>query len=429
MNAVSARTSAVSIALASSIVAGVLVFILTYNPTIAVIDASLLRGVWLVGIAAGVVAGTWFAWPRQLVLESLLLVGGFVVAFGGAQALAFRGGGDTYFLSLMVACLTGYIPAAFVVARFCVIGQAAVPKLISLVALVAAAQAVLITLDWVSPAAHVLFSTIVVQPDLSQIPIRAAGLSSSAGDGLAFLQSLGAMSATFLAATAHQRSRQFGWASIAAICLMSIILAGRTGFVLFAVFALVIGLRASLTAGVLRTTGVVVAAFLAIGGVAALVLPYETVSMLFNKVLPHAFEFIDRYLAGAGFGTASTDDLRTMLFLPTVEQTLLIGSGYFADPLLPRLNYMGSDIGYVRTIFYVGIVGSVLVYGWYATFWLMLRRLATSPDLMRFVDALFVVFFVAHAKFPFLFLGAGLAFSFALFFGFHFDRRRCTSAA
>ncbi len=414
---------------AISLAAGVLVFILTYNPTFAVLDASLLRGVILAGIAASVVAGTWLTWPRRLLIESFLLIGGFVVAFAAAQALAFRGGGDTFFLSLIVACLTGYIPAAYVVASCCGIGRAAVPTFLGFVAIAAAVQAVFISLDWISPAAHALFSAIVVQPDLSETAVRASGLSSSAGDGLSFLQCLGAMSATFLAATAERRSRRIGWALLAALCLASIVFAGRTGFVLFAVFAVFMGLRISLIGGMMRTAGIVAVAFLAVGGLAVLLLPFETQANLVGKVLPHAFEFVDRFLAGEGVGTASTDDLRTMLFLPSDEETLLLGSGYFFDPVLAKSNYMGTDIGYVRTVFYVGIAGSLLVYAWYVAFWLMLRRMASTSSLLGFVDALFAVFLVAHAKFPFLFLGAGIAFSFALFFSLHLDRRRCTSAA
>ncbi len=409
--------------------AGVLVFILTYNPTFTVLDASLLRGVILAGIAASVVAGSWITWPRQLLAESFFLIGGFVVAFGTAQALAFRGGGDTFFLSLIVACLTGYIPAAYVVASCCGIRNSAVPRFLGFVAITAAIQAVFIVLDWISPTAHALFSEIVVQPDLSQTEVRSAGLSSSAGDGLSFLQCLGAMSATFMAATAKRRSRQIGWALLAALCLASITFAGRTGFVLYAVFALAMGLRVSLTGGMLRTAGIVTVTFLTIGGSVALLLPLESKINLVDNVLPHAFEFILRLLAGEGIGTASTDDLRTMLFLPSDEETLLLGSGYFFDPVLQKFNYMGSDIGYVRTVFYVGIAGSLLVYSWYVVFWVMLRRMASTSNLVGFVDALFIVFLVAHAKFPFLFLGAGIAFSFALFFSLHLDRRKCISAA
>lgn len=415
--------------LSIQLVASVLVFVLLYNPTIAVLEASLLRGIFVLGVAAAVIAGSWFSWPRRLLLKSLYLIGGFVVAFGAAQALAFRGGGDTYFLSLIVSCLTAYIPAAYVVASCCGIGRPATPTFLRLVAAVAAVQAVLIALDWVSPTAHVLFAAIVVQPDLSHTVIRSSGLSSAAGDGLSFLQCLGAMCATVSAATATSKSRQVAWALVAALCLASIVLAGRTGFVLFAVFALIIGLRTSMIGGLIRTAGIVAIAFFAFAALTLLVLPAEALDTLVSKVFPHAFEFIDRYLTGEGIGTSSTDDLRTMFFLPSDEGTLLLGSGYFADPLIPMTNFMGSDIGYVRTIFYVGIVGSLLVYAWYFAFWLMLRRAAANSGFVAFADALFAVFFVAHVKFPFLYLGAGIGFGFALFFCLHLDRRRCTSAA
>ncbi len=415
--------------LALTWVAGGLVFVLMYNPTIAVLDASLLRGIVALGITVMVVTGSWCAWPRQVLTESIYLTGAFVLAFGVAQLLAFQGGGDTFFLSLIVTCLTAYIPAAYVVASCCGIGRLATPAFLGLVAVVAAFQAILIALDWLSPAAHALFSAIVVQPDLSHTVIRSAGLSSAAGDGLSFLQCLGAMCATVMAATATSRGRQVAWALTAALCLASIVLAGRTGFVLFAVFALVMSLRASMIGGLLRTAGIVLVAFLVIAGCALLALPAETLNTLTYKVLPHAFEFIGRYLAGEGIGTSSTDAMRNMFFLPSDEKTLLLGSGHFADPLIQKSNYMNTDIGYVRTVFYVGVVGSLLVYAWYFAFWLMLRRIAAKSAFAAFVDAFFVVFLVAHLKFPFLYQGAGIGFGFALFFCLHLDRRRCTSAA
>ena len=424
-----ARARAAAMGPISGVVAGLFVFILLYNPTIAALNASPLRLVVLYGVVAGVVAAKWHMWSRSLVDRSLYLIALFVVAFGGAQAIAMLGGSDTTLAALILACLTGYIPAAYVVARQCDGESGRVHALLSLVALAGAFQAAFIALDWISPAVHGWFSTIVVQPDLSKSLVRAAGLSSSAGDGLAFVQAFGAMSASYLALTANRRADLFRWAVIVALCLASIMFCGRTGFVMFAVFAVVMATGRSLALGVARLLGTIVLGAGVAAVVIVLVLPPERLSLLIDRVLPYAFEFVYSYLSGEGFRTSSTDDLWTMLFLPGDAKTLLIGSGYYSDPINAQYSFMGTDIGYVRTVYYVGVIGSVLIYLWYLLLWHELRVAATSSVLRRFIDAVVVVSFVAQVKFPFLFLGTGLAFMFALFFALRLERELCASAA
>lgn len=43
--------------------------------------------------------------------------------------------------------------------------------------------------------------------------------------------------------------------------------------------------------------------------------------------------------------------------LPTEQKTWIIGDGYFDDPLVPGAFYMGVDMGYVRFIYYFGLIG------------------------------------------------------------------------
>ncbi len=413
----------------SKVVAGLLVFILLYNPTIAALNASPLRLVVLYGLVAGVIAANWLIWSRSLVDCSLYLIATFAVAFGGAQAIAMLGAGDTTLAALILACMTGYIPAAYVVARLCNGKFGRVHALLSLVALAGAFQAVCIMLDWISPAVHGWFGSIVVQPDLSKILVRAAGLSSSAGDGLAFVQAFGAMSASYLALTSEQRSGRLGWAAAVTLCLVSMIFAGRTGFVMFAVFAVVMATGRSLSLGVVRLLVTIALGAGVAAAVVALVLPPDRIAMLVDRVVPYAFEFAYSYFSGEGFRTSSTEDLWAMLFLPGDARTLLIGSGYYVDPINAQFNFMGTDIGYVRTVYYVGVIGSALIYCWYLLLWRELRVAATSLVLQRFIDAVFIGMFVAQAKFPFLFLGTGLGFTFSLFFALHLERESCASAA
>ncbi|MEQ9566491.1 MAG: hypothetical protein RLN85_11895, partial [Pseudomonadales bacterium] len=106
-----------------------------------------------------------------------------------------------------------------------------------------------------------------------------------------------------------------------------------------------------------------------IGGLAALLLPAAQIELLINTVLPFAFEAVFSIFSGDGVNVESLRELAgKMIFLPETAQTLLFGDGFWRNPI-GQGNYVPSDIGYVRAVYYVGVIGSLLTYLWYAFFW------------------------------------------------------------
>ena len=85
----------------------------------------------------------------------------------------------------------------------------------------------------------------------------------------------------------------------------------------------------------------------------------------FHKLFRFAFEAFFNYVEKGEFETASTDFLQTMYVFPESLKTWLIGDGYFSSPYSdPNFvgkfiggYYMGTDVGYLRFIFYFGIMG------------------------------------------------------------------------
>lgn len=82
--------------------------------------------------------------------------------------------------------------------------------------------------------------------------------------------------------------------------------------------------------------------------------------------LRFAFEGIFNYFEKGEWSTASTNKLKTMYVFPETLKTWLIGDGYFSNPAFidPYFTgkvidgfYMGTDVGYIRFIFYFGISG------------------------------------------------------------------------
>lgn len=87
----------------------------------------------------------------------------------------------------------------------------------------------------------------------------------------------------------------------------------------------------------------------------------------FYKLFRFAFEGFFNYVEYGEWETASTDKLRTMYVFPDTLKTWIIGDGYFSNPHYSDPNYvgkttklgyyMGTDVGYLRFIFYFGMIG------------------------------------------------------------------------
>ncbi|MFO1468935.1 MAG: hypothetical protein U1F35_21215 [Steroidobacteraceae bacterium] len=67
----------------------------------------------------------------------------------------------------------------------------------------------------------------------------------------------------------------------------------------------------------------------------------------------------------AGARTSSTDDLISMIVFPDSLKGWLIGYGFYENPASPDENHMGTDIGYLRLLFYGNDRGPALIYLWY----------------------------------------------------------------
>ena len=87
----------------------------------------------------------------------------------------------------------------------------------------------------------------------------------------------------------------------------------------------------------------------------------------FHKLFRFAFEGFFNYVEYGEWETASTGKLRAMYVFPDNLKTWIIGDGYFSNPHFSDPNYvgnstklgyyMGTDVGYLRFIFYFGTIG------------------------------------------------------------------------
>lgn len=83
----------------------------------------------------------------------------------------------------------------------------------------------------------------------------------------------------------------------------------------------------------------------------------STFAMTFGRAIEYGFEMFVNYFAYGSFETDSTNELKTFYVFPTELKTYIIGDGYWAHPTDIGQYYMNIDVGYLRLIYYFGIVG------------------------------------------------------------------------
>lgn len=401
----------------------VFVFALLYEPKLAATGTGVLSAVLVLSILAHLVYGRRIVLSYEFLGVTFVLIASFTVFLGISQLIALLRGGDDYLLRLLIAAYLAYIPTTYFVARTLGHTNDATNVALRIIAWACCIQSLFVILDWAVPAANALLTRIVAQPELVEVSYRVAGLSSSTGDGLSFRQALGAMAALHLSAVSAMKTQRILWVGIVCLCLLSMVFIGRTGMVLFFAFAIAYALASPSKSSVAKSLFVFLAMYVIVGTIGMLLMSTSQRELLVGTVLPHAFEFAFSIFSGEGFNVSSLDELTgKMLFVPDSVDTLLLGDGYWSNPIGSG-NSVPSDVGYVRIIYYVGLLGSLLIYLWYGAFWYVLRRMTPVSSTKAFVDGLLVALFLSHAKFPFLYAGTTLMFCFLLYFVIYFDHQ------
>ena len=104
-----------------------------------------------------------------------------------------------------------------------------------------------------------------------------------------------------------------------------------------------------------------------------------------------------------------------MIVFPDTVRGWMIGYGYYNNPADPDANYMGTDIGYLRVLFYVGALGSILIYLWYLWIGYSTFRMLPKTQERILCSGLIGCFFLSQLKFSFLLLLAPMGFTLLLY--------------
>lgn len=118
-----------------------------------------------------------------------------------------------------------------------------------------------------------------------------------------------------------------------------------------------------------------------------------------NTIIRFGFEFVYNYAESGKLETSSSNGLLRMYNkIPHNLKTWLIGDGFYRNPENPtRGYYMGTDIGFVRIIFCVGLLG--LLY--FILFqWVVVHYVSNNNEysLRFFFILLFILFLLLNMK-------------------------------
>ncbi|MDI6773069.1 MAG: hypothetical protein QME77_10875, partial [bacterium] len=285
-----------------------------------------------------------------------------------------------------------------------VYGPVWIRRVIEVMFWVITVHAVVMIVMYVYPALGEAIYTVTlsVEPQAKiMIGWRSTGLTEGLGT-TSVTQSVGILLAPLLLALRpHLGERVLLLAGSAAI-VVSIMISGRTGLFLavpYVAIGSILALRIRPPAGG-RSMGhllIGLAVIAASGWVLYQALPEEARQRLQVITIPHALEGLYTLSEAGEFRIRSAEDvLEDQFFLPDSLAVLLFGTG---ESGRGAGAYVRSDVGYVRFIFGIGLIGSLLVYSFYLLVLLHARRAFRYAPILGWVTTISTLgFLAAHAK-------------------------------
>jgi len=259
-------------------------------------------------------------------------------------------------------------------------------------------QAFFVLISFINPDIRGFFSSITINKGNIDIdhPFRFRGLHDSGGFTLSAFLGIGFIYSmfSFLRNNDQHMLKKVALTFISIIILISIALVGRTGFVVIGIGFFLLAIRWPVNTGRMTLYGISIGIIILI---MARLIFLEKFDYFNSTVFNYAFELFLNAKDGQGFRTDSSDDLKSMLFIPNFLN-VVFGSGsfdtYYAG--VPR-----SDSGYLKTLLASGVFGFIAIYGSY--FFIASKILCTkkiSPDLIYFLFIIIVIIISIEIKGP-----------------------------
>lgn len=355
--------------------------------------------------------------PRRIIyalvaLSILFLYAAFITIFNGINDFQY---GSKLLFILYEPILGGFLLSYFVINYF----DYDLSEVLASFSNAIFFQAILTVCAYVVPGINDLFNTLL--PNLGNIDntqiTRVRGFTNLGGAWLSVILAIAViLNLYFFGQYNRFRSKMLSLFKII-ICMAATFVTGRTGLLLS---IMSVGVFCCYWLFWLRRPREVGGFFLPILLLAALVYFY----------LPAADEVINQdtinwaleiFLKSGSGSTDSSEDLKSMLYLPSNVYHLIFGIGFYESGVM---FYPRSDSGYVKTIFSVGILGSILFYSIFIYYFRLIlyyiSRLYGQKEFFLFLF-LFIVFLMIEVKEPY-FQSLGVT-NFVFFWFFYLDNR------
>jgi O-antigen ligase len=230
--------------------------------------------------------------------------------------------------------------------------------------------------------------------------LRSPGLTSGGGAALSVTQAAMLICGSF---AALESRKQYGWFQVGlfTICVLllltSVLLSGRTGMVVLMLWIIInLMLSPVFLRRIKRNAMANLGKFFVLASCMVVVLYFVDYSK-YDKALSQAFEFYYNWEeTGIPSTESSSEIISTMYFFPSNLMDLFFGTSNFGRG--SRLPYLASDVGYVRFIFGIGLIGTILCFAFYILIFLQAIRIRNTSKILSillvyFVFTVFVVNF------------------------------------
>jgi hypothetical protein len=259
-------------------------------------------------------------------------------------------------------------------------------------------QAFFVLISFINPSIRDFFSAITINKGNIDIdhPFRFRGLHDSGGFNLSAFLGIGFIYSmfSFLRINDQHMLKKVAMTFISIILFVSVALVGRTGFVVIGIGFFLLAIRWPINTVRMALYGIAIGAIMFI--IAQLIF-IEKFNYFNATIFNYAFELFLNAQDGQGFRTDSSDDLKSMLFIPNFFN-IVFGSGSFDTTYagVPR-----SDSGYLKTLLAYGAFGFIAIYGSY--FFIALKILykkKINEDLIYFLYIVIAILILIEIKGP-----------------------------
>lgn len=290
-------------------------------------------------------------------------------------------------------------------------------KMLSLAFLVVFIQSLFIILTFISVPLRELINTILLITDERGFSsYRMKGLSNFGGASLSYLQMIGVVYGGILLLVEDNRkfNRSFIMVCIF-LMLISQIFVARTGLVASIVIMGCVFLQQAKNRNsvltLIRQFSLTILAIIVLLPLFIIVIPDDLMNTFNDRIVYRNVEAIENYESSGTFTTSSTENLKSMYFLPDSEWGIIFGEALWDENVGSR-EYAGrlvdSDVGYVRVIFAVGLIVAVVMYSIYLKYIRDLLQSDYSKYLKLVLWTLLGIFILGELKEPFLVRPSGV---------------------